>query len=164
MTKLNILIVEDRQENIDAARKFFDTRQELKVDFAQTYQEAIRQLEEKVYAGAILDIHFPREPNGVEERIGIELGVQLDMAEGRYRTPHVYLTSGYHHEQQFGLIYIDEWGYACGHSISTASKDNPISWEEAFEKLKGSVGLEAIMNAKLRHQRITRKTTFEVRK
>jgi len=166
MTKLKILIVEDKQENVDAARKFFDTKPEIEADYAQTYQGAINLLEQNLYAGAIVDINFPREPGKSEEIIGLELGEQLNIAKGRYRTPHVYLSAGFdnHRNQPLAFIYYDKWCYENKSAIQTKSKACPEAWAEAFERLQGSVGLDAIMAAKLRYQKVTGKTTFEVRK
>ena len=57
---LELLIVEDGLMNRAAASIYFKKIEGVKPDFAETYEEARKKLEEKVYAGAIIDLHIPK--------------------------------------------------------------------------------------------------------
>ena len=61
-TKLEILIVEDNETNIAAAREYFSQRKDISVDFATNYLQALKLLEEKTYSAAMVDVHFPINP------------------------------------------------------------------------------------------------------
>ena len=66
-SKLEILIVEDREENMAAAKKYFGKLENVSADYAKDYTEAIANLESKKYGAVISDIFFP-EKTGTEER------------------------------------------------------------------------------------------------
>ena len=132
-----ILIVEDVEKNREAAeeavKKYFSDY--FKVDFAETYEQAIQKLEENIYVGAIVDLHFPRNSEEGPERIGLELGKELDVVNGRYRVPHVYLTGGYHHHGPQSKVFIDEVDAEKDIGYWTRDKSDPEAWKTAFEKL-----------------------------
>lgn len=158
--KVRILVVEDREENRRAATDYFVTKSDLEVEFATNLKEAIAQIEQKVYGGAILDIEFPRDSGREPEELGIELGMQMDMTNGKYRIPHVYLTAGDHHGP-IGRIFTDEFCYEHGvGAITTRSKSTSEAWQEACRQLEQPFGLQPIWEAKLRYQRATGKTVF----
>lgn len=161
-TKTRILIVEDREENRAAANQYFQSREDLEVDFATSFSEAIEKLEQTVYAGAIVDIEFPREPGEEPQKIGLELGKKLDIINGRYRTPHLFLTAGADHHGPTARIYLDEFCYKHGiEGERTSGKKVPETWKIAFESLEHfRGGLEEIMAAKLRFQRAQGRVTF----
>ncbi|MFH1506328.1 MAG: hypothetical protein ABIE94_05075 [archaeon] len=61
--KLRILVVEDKAENIAAARAYFDTRTDIEVDYAVDFVEAHKLLltstRSRKYDGALIDCFFP---------------------------------------------------------------------------------------------------------
>ena len=133
---LEILVVEDHEENRKAADAAFKELG-VKVDYAVNYNEAIEMLENKIYAAAIVDLNFPRKAGAEPEKIGIELGKELDVLKGKYRVPHVFLSGGYFHgNTPQSRIFIDEFIMAKkDHGESTSDKSNPQAWTEAYERI-----------------------------
>ena len=71
---LEILVVDDGLENLDAARKYFEGIEAVNVDYAKDYSEASKLIESKKYHGALLDLYFPEETNsGSKELIRSDL-------------------------------------------------------------------------------------------
>jgi len=71
--KLEILVVEDREENISAAKNYFSKMENVLVDYAKDYTEAITNLESKKYNGVISDIFFPQTTGSEERQLGKKL-------------------------------------------------------------------------------------------
>jgi len=137
MTKLKILIVEDKEENRKAAQEYFNTRDDVYVDFATTYDEAIEKLENESYAGAILDIEFPRTMGEGSEKLGLELGRQLDVIKGKYRVPHIFLSGGYvSHNKDVAMVFLDEQCAKKHLGTITPEKTEPYAWKTAYETLE----------------------------
>lgn len=145
-SKLEILIIDDLEENRNAAR--IGLRDIAEITFATNYAEAMKKLEEKSYAAAIVDLNFPRNEGEGPQKIGFELEQYLETINGKYRIPHIYLTNFMHGEKSQSMIYLDEktnWG-----STST-DKSTPGAWTSAFEKLtKLYDNLEEIFESKQR--------------
>ena len=157
---LEILIVEDQEENREAAKEFFNGVDGVNADFAGNYEEALQKLEQKIYAAAILDIKFPRGENSEPEKLGPELGRDLDTFEGKYRLPHVYLTGGYYHHGEQAKIFIDLFCYEGETGSMTADKKKPEAWQDAYQKLTEIAPpsiLREIVRAKERHQKYVNK-------
>ena len=91
--KLEILVVDDREENREAAKKYFSTRKEVNVDFAETYNDGLKKLNEKVYAFGIFDIELPKNKAEKPERLGYGLGDEAD----KQSLDYVLITSGLDH-------------------------------------------------------------------
>lgn len=166
MKKLEILVVEDDEENRKAAEEFFRTRSDVKVDFASTYEEAIEKLELNLYAGAILDLEFPRTQGAKLEKLGLELGRELDVVKGKYRVPHVFLTGAFHHGTKIlSQVFLDEFCVERNYWKIIGGKNNPKGWENAYDKLvEICPNIAAIMAAKERVLKFTGKPYIETKK
>ena len=124
-----ILVVDDREENRAAAKSYFGTRSDVEVDYATDYEEAISNLEKELYAGAILDVNFPRKQGCEPEKLGFELGKELNT---KYRIPHVFLTAGQtEHHGKWGSVLLGEEASV----RSTKDKVYPQAWQTAYETL-----------------------------
>jgi hypothetical protein len=91
---LEILIVEDKAENIAAAKiqleKFKDN---VTADFALTYEDGLKKMQEKIYFSAIFDLELPRTEGGLPEKLGFELAKFADSINLDY----AIMTSGIDH-------------------------------------------------------------------
>ncbi len=134
--KARMLIVEDREENRQAAQKFFDTKADIDIDFARTYHEAIEKMYGHVYAAAIIDLEIPREEGGEPDKeFGLDLSDRMDSLD-RYRIPKVILTGGYkRHDQPVSKVFLDRSGYEAGAGTDAGAKGSPESWKRAYEVL-----------------------------
>jgi hypothetical protein len=127
--KLEILIVEDREENRNAARQAFSKMEGLSVDFASNYEDAIKQISLKPYGAAIIDLMFPRKSGETEQKLGDKLIVEAK----RVCLPAVILTGGYFHgEKPLSRIFFDEEDLIYGSGRVTEDKTNPGAWLEAY--------------------------------
>ncbi|HLD85219.1 MAG TPA: response regulator [archaeon] len=72
---MKILVVEDRPENIEEAKKYFAERQDIVVDYAKDYKEAIERLDSK--DGLICDLFFPEETGTGKKGKGKELYIKI---------------------------------------------------------------------------------------
>lgn len=149
MNKIEVLIVEDREENRKAAKEYFDTRDDVNVDFATNYNEAIEKLEKNLYAAVILDIEFPKEEGYEPTKLGLELGKELF---GKFKIPYLYLTGGYFHNEPKARIFLDNEDVECEVGKTVRDKQYADAWKNAFEILD-QVPLEMIMMAKKRFQK-----------
>lgn len=133
MKELEILVVEDQEENVKAAQEAFAGIEGVNVDYAANYDEAIEKLESKVYAATIVDLNFPRKAGAEPEKIGLELGKELDVLKGKYRVPHVILTGGWfeHGKRDISEIMVD------GNTLEKQgpAKYEPEAWNEAYEQI-----------------------------
>jgi CheY-like chemotaxis protein len=59
--KLEVIVVDDKPENIDAVKQYFETRPEINVTYATTYDEAVNLMEEHIYAVSLFDLELPRK-------------------------------------------------------------------------------------------------------
>ncbi|MEM1535601.1 MAG: response regulator [Candidatus Pacearchaeota archaeon] len=75
MGEKKILIVEDKIENIESARKYFE-KYDIEIDVAQTGKEALEKLEKNndSYLFSVVDLSLPKVKGGEEELIGFEIG------------------------------------------------------------------------------------------
>ncbi|MCX8193992.1 MAG: response regulator [Candidatus Pacearchaeota archaeon] len=74
-----VLVVEDKPENIEAAKKYFDS-QGIELDYAQTGEEALEKLEKNSdsYLFLVSDLSLPRKKGGEEELVGFEIGKKAE--------------------------------------------------------------------------------------
>lgn len=158
---LEILVVEDQEENRKAAQEAFAKIKGVTVDYAANYDEAIEKLESKIYAAAIVDLNFPRKAGAEPEKIGLELGRELNVIKGKYRVPHVFLTGGYfHHHAPQARIFLGETEAVKEIGDNTADKADPRAWETAYKtilRVCPEDTLRETVEAKERYQRFTGK-------
>jgi CheY-like chemotaxis protein len=127
--KLEILVVEDRAENVAAARQYFSTRPELSFDVAGNYADALKMANKKVYAGAILDLNFPKQEGRQPENLGLELGKALD----KQGLAWVVLTAIDHCGVACSRILFDQEG--CVLVGKAPAKTDPKAWALAYDNL-----------------------------
>ena len=147
MEKLKVIIVEDSPEVIEAAKKYFDTRDEYGVDFFNNFEEAKKALLSYPYAFAIFDLNFPRKKGQTPKELGFELA---DIAR-RAGVYWVILSSGTDHHGCEGTFtcFCDSSRYPWGRRgevreippyppyVGTEkSKKDPETWKEIFELLE----------------------------
>jgi hypothetical protein len=87
--KIPILIVEDDNANVEAAKTYFATREEFKPTFAGTKENALELLTKNSYAAAICDVNIPEYEGGDIGAYGPVVSGALEFT----KTPFVYLTT-----------------------------------------------------------------------
>ena len=92
---LEILVVEDKEENIKAAQDYFKTRQDVHLDVATNYDKGLRKLREGMYAFGIFDLELPRAEGSEPEKLGCELAHEAT----RYAIYWAIITAGIDHHQ-----------------------------------------------------------------
>jgi len=97
--KLEILVVDDRAENIAAARTALEGK--ANVDVAMNYEDGLKKLESKVYAFGIFDIQMPRKEGMKTENLGFELEKEAE----KYALDYALITAGTdHHNCQSAFV------------------------------------------------------------
>lgn len=130
---LRILIVDDREENLDAAKEYFDTVENIAVDFASNYEEAMQKLNNEKYDLAMFDLQLPRTKNsGDTEKLGFKLAEEAE----RYTIPWAVITMGIdHHQCRSAFVnYFYEPNREV-HEITETPKTDPRAWERVFNSL-----------------------------
>ncbi|MBI4162872.1 MAG: hypothetical protein HY513_04260 [Candidatus Aenigmarchaeota archaeon] len=74
---MRILLVEDRPENLEEAKKYFSQRPELHIEYARDYKEAMTGLEAQP-EGLICDLFFPEETGTGRKVVGQQLYLKVD--------------------------------------------------------------------------------------
>jgi hypothetical protein len=133
--KLEILVVEDRAENRQAAKEFFDQLGKFSVDYATNLEEAKELLKKKDYILGIFDLDMPIKDGGnVVEKAGLELG---GIAREKENMFYVYYSGGFFHGTPRTRVYLSEEGVSKNQDFDTYSKESSRGWEELYEKLVG---------------------------
>jgi len=147
---LEILIVEDREENRNAAREAFAKIENVTLDFATNYEEAIEKMPQKPYAAAIIDLEFPRTEGATPEKLGDKL---IEETKKEY-LPAVILTGGYFHGQKKqARIFFDAESVYQESGQSTADKTDPCSWTDAYNTFSRG-NLEMVVKARGRRLKV----------
>jgi hypothetical protein len=145
--QLEILVLEDKYGKIAMEAL---AKAGVKPKIVENLEEFMKEVENPNYAGAILDLNFPRKQGEKAELLGYEAG---KIAE-QHGLPRVYLTGGYfHHTTELAKIFLDE-------EISggnAPAKDKPEAWKMAYEKLPPAEIMRAAVAAKKRYMRATGK-------
>lgn len=162
MKKIQVLVVDDREENRNAAAEYFKTREDVNVDFAETYEQAIKMLNEKVYYYGLFDLELPRKEREEPEKLGFDLAEKAD----NFMTPWAIITAGMGHgcseeERKCALatFFLDvddpkeDHRLSKGKSIQMTSKrkTNPLSWQVVFEFLEEMNGSNEPAEARETH-------------
>jgi hypothetical protein len=133
--KLEILVVEDMEENIEAAKEFFDQLGKFSVDYATNLEEAKELLKKKDYILGIFDLDLPLIPGGkVVEKAGLELGrIAARKKENMF---YVYYSGGFYHGGPRTYVFLSEESVLRSKpDFDTYSKESSRGWEELYEKL-----------------------------
>ncbi len=94
---VRLLLIEDNKKHLQDARQLLEERVAsgaiAGVDYAATFDEAMRYLTTTKYSGIMSDIFFPTSNGGNEEENGTKIG-EYALQNG---LPFVLVTSTYHH-------------------------------------------------------------------
>ena len=134
--QLEILIIEDTEENREAAKKACP--EHLKLGFAEDYAEAVKEIESGKYAGLIIDLNFPRTKGQSPEQLGFELVKKYYPC-----LPYIVFTAGIkHHGTENARILLEEDEVKNLCCRITPGKNTPEGWKEAFKFLQEIGNLE----------------------
>lgn len=166
MKNLEILVVEDNEKNRKAAEEYFNSRDDVNVNFVASYKAGLEKLQQEKYDFAILDLEFPREEGAKPEKLGLELGRELDVVRGKYRVPHVFLTGAFRHGTKIlSQLFIDEFYVERNDGKIVHGKNGQKAWEDAYEKLvEICPNIAKIQAAKERVLKFTGKPYIKIKK
>jgi len=147
---LNVLVVDDDPENLDAAKQYFHTRKDVRVNYSTNYHHAKQMLESKVYAFALFDYQLPYEA-GMEP--SEEYGLHLASRATLQALPWALITSGLGHHHKTSAFVRYAWtGTPEFHEIMDTPKDSTDAWKEVYETLeKNTPNIHEIVTAKKRY-------------
>jgi len=145
---LEILVVDDRTENRMVAQEYFNTRTDVKVDFATSYSEGLQKLREGLYAIGIFDLELPRMEGSEPEKLGFELAREAE----RYMMPWAVITTGIDHHNCKAAFVSYCWNGLIDPSeavrnnhrrdiireITETPKTDPKCWQRVYETLIGN--------------------------
>lgn len=149
MTKsLDVLVVDDREENRQAARQYFSTRPGVKLDFAMTYEEGLQKIRGGQYNVGIFDLELPRTEGAEPEKLGFELARE---ATKYSLLPWAVMTAGIdHHRCQAAFVSYCWDGIKDPNSrlkeITEIPKTDPRAWQTVYERLTASEMLIGAMD------------------
>mgnify|MGYP001094655858 CR=1 FL=1 len=134
---MKIFILEDREENIAAAKEGLRGHE---LVIARSYQEGIEKLQEGTSpAFAIIDIHFPAEEGGKEEALGQKFKEEV-LFEREFPVPTITMSAGYHGNFPSTDIYFEikfQSGGRIGpsrvYTTSGDTKEKSRTWEKAAD-------------------------------
>jgi CheY-like chemotaxis protein len=151
MKKIQVLVVDDREENRNAAAEYFKTREDVNVDFAKTYEQAIKMLNEKVYYFGLFDLELPRKEGDAPEKLGFYLADEAD----KTLIPWAILTAGLGHalteeekKSTHACFYIEDKKHRCPQefikikagaeeiALTSKRKEQSNTWKIIFEILE----------------------------
>lgn len=152
--KIPLLIVEDGESNIQAAKDYFATREEFEPDFARTKEEALEKLVKNSYSAAICDVNIPEREGYQPDKYGPAVAEVLDQT----KTPFVYLTTAKHGENDIARIFLDDFSRENMQQCkSTRPKNDTKAWEDAIRYVGDLPVLEQITRSKARYERVHNK-------
>ncbi|MBT4111147.1 hypothetical protein HOE37_04780 [Candidatus Woesearchaeota archaeon] len=152
--KLEILVVDDREENRKAAQVYFESIDGVHVDFAVNYEEGLQKLRQGPYAIGMFDLELPKAEGYQPEILGFELAKE---AERRY-IPWLVITAGIDNHNNLGEVAFVNYfweGIVDPTEIrekTRAPKSDPKSWQEVYEKIIREIpNVEEIQQARTRY-------------
>ena len=135
---MKIFILEDREENIIAAKETLCGHELL---IARNYQDGERLLRTEKPTLAIIDIHFPMEEGGKEEALGQKFKEEV-LFEKEFPVPTITMSAGYHGSSPSTDIHFEikfQSGGRIGpsrvYTTSGDTKDKPATWKKAADAL-----------------------------
>ncbi|MBU0461586.1 MAG: response regulator [Nanoarchaeota archaeon] len=151
---LEILVVEDDLFNQAAAKIYFQDKEGVEIDIAGNYDDAMKKLDETIYAGAIIDLNIPRAEGKRTEKLGYEVGKKAE----ELKLPYVIFTGGTGHHGT-PIVHIYPMGQkALGTYAPYPGKAEPEAWDHAYEALRQlAPNMEEILAAKKRYLKFTGK-------
>jgi len=158
--ELEILVVDDKSENRAGAKAYFDTRQDVRVDYATNYEDAERKIQEKPYAFGLFDVQMPRTDGKETEELGYKLA---ELAE-KNTIDWATVTSGTTHGNIPGTFVkycftgLDTRGEGIGYE-----KTNQNLWKAVYEKLLGEhPSIRMLVRAKQRYFQVVGKNPIKL--
>lgn len=137
MEKIEVLIVEDKQENKEAAQKYFKTRNDVKIDFASTFEEGLKKLRQKKHDFGIFDLELPKKEGDEPEKLGFDLAKEAE----KLIIPWAVITAGIDHHQCYSAFVSYFWEEEkAPREITETPKNDPRAWQKVFEKLEAPLG------------------------
>jgi len=158
--KLEILVVEDRAENIAAAKTALEGKANL--DIAKNYEDGLKKIEEGVYHFGIFDLELPRREGMNTERLGFE----LENAAEKYALDYALITTGTDHRKSdaaFVRYCFDEKRNRANNfeEITGLPKSDPRAWNEVYNSLvRGHKYIQDVFDAKQWYFKTTGKTAL----
>ncbi len=153
-----VLLVDDAEENRNAALEYFRTREDVVIDFARNYLEAVYMMEKNFYDFALIDLEIPfREGENPGSR---KLGLDLAKEAESYRLEWAIVTSGVfvHNRQNKSFVLygwfripdlneiqhidkkrLDPLSYDFNFQVYNELKNEPSLWKKVYETLYNKV-------------------------
>lgn len=139
MTKLEILVVEDGEKNRRAAQEYFNSRNDVNVNFVASYEDGLEKLQQEKYDFAIFDLELPKTEGTKPEKIGFSLAEKAE----KYNIPWAIITTGIDHHRCEAAFVSYFWQQKKLHEITETPKTNQRAWKTVYEKLRNPFGSEA---------------------
>lgn len=64
---MKVLVVEDKRENVEVARSVYHAMEGIEAEFAMTFREGIKRLEEENFDSVVIDLFIPEDSNDSSE-------------------------------------------------------------------------------------------------
>ncbi len=149
---LEILVVEDKEENREAAQKYFNTRSDVHIDMVTNYTKAIYQMKHKIYAFGIFDVKLPHGgiPYGLNdnprsfgydlaeesEKLSLDWAMITGLYESYSETPPIAYVKYCFNTQQYGKIASkDGFHRVGGYGYGRIPKLETLAWRIVYETL-----------------------------
>ena len=151
MEQYKIFVLDDLKGNLDAAIKGLTPYSDGDILTATNYNEGKKILENVTPDIAFIDLNFPRDQGGIEEKLGYKF--QEEILNPRY-IPHVVITGGVtNHDKDSAeiiprmILCYGEWGtdsevFQEWHRVITrpgVTKSNPEAWQKAYDTLTKTI-------------------------
>lgn len=140
-TQYKIFVLDDREENLDGARRELGEYGEIAI--ARNYEEGEKLIQDNYFDLAFIDLNFPRNEKGIEEKLGFEFRDKLLHEKG---IPNAIVTGGIrHHDQDAAEVFAEIKAYGVEDIISASlggnyatpagvTKENG-AWEMAYKRM-----------------------------
>jgi len=152
---LEILVVDDREENIMAAKKAFN-KKNLIMDYANDYEQGLTKLQTKPYALGIFDLELPRRQGEKPEKLGFGLAEEAK----KYYVDWAIITAGIDHhncKSAFVKFHYDSPKKEF-EEITEGPKSDPATWYDVYTRLVLQYpGIEQNFESRKRCKEITGK-------
>lgn len=139
--RINILVVEDRKKNLEAAKKYFDSRDDVCVKFVTNFEDGLAEIRNNIYTFGIFDLELPKRDGDCPEKLGLELSNEAS----KYAINWAIVTSGFFHHGNKDVSFVcyewNEWKDVKQENEGRIEKihtlkNNPYTWKKVFEELQ----------------------------
>ena len=122
--KLEVLVVDDLEENIEAAKSFFSTVEDANVTYANTYKEGHSKLRHSRCDIGMFDLKLP------DGR-----GTLLSREASKRQIPWAIITTGIDHHSHVSAFVCYFWNTDKFQEITETPKTSPKAWQEVYQTL-----------------------------